>query len=197
MASRVIELQRDRAAACRSAAISSLRELDDPRLLAWALAFGIAVLLSFGLITAIIPNPVFGRSIPPEPFAIVVWLISAPLAGLIAATYVVAPSWNHAPASVIGASAPADASGTRRPADGTTLGSVAGFAAFLAIGCPLCNKVALVLLGTSGALSVFAPIQPLIGAVSVVLLAVTLAWRLHLRGNDGACSRPVLGHPGG
>ncbi len=151
-----------------------------------------AVLLGFGTISAIIPNPVFGRSIPPEPFAIVVWLVSAPLAGLIAATYVVPLSGNDAPALVAGATPLADAGATQRSGDGTTLGSLGGFAAFLAIGCPLCNKVALVLLGTSGALSVFAPIQPLIGAVSVALLAVTLAWRLRLRASGGACSRPAV-----
>jgi uncharacterized membrane protein len=69
----------------------------------------------------------------------------------------------------------------------TTLGSLAGFGAFLAIGCPVCNKIALVLLGTSGALSVYAPIQPVIGAVSLSLLVVTAAWRLRLRATGAAC----------
>jgi len=36
-------------------------------------------------------------------------------------------------------------------------------------------------LGVSGALTVFAPLQPVIGAASVALLAVTLAWRLRDR----------------
>jgi hypothetical protein len=71
---------------------------------------------------------------------------------------------------------------------GTTLGTVAGFGAFLAIGCPVCNKVALVLLGAGGAMTVFAPLQPLIGAASLVLLAGTLAWRFRLRARGGACS---------
>ncbi|MGZ8514726.1 MAG: hypothetical protein ACXWXA_06740 [Candidatus Limnocylindrales bacterium] len=169
----------------------SLRELQDARLLAWAATIGIAILLAFGTISAIIPNPVFARSIPPEPFAIVVWLVSAPLAGLIAATYVVAPSLNDAPPLVVNAISPADVVATQRTADGTTLASLGGFAAFLAIGCPLCNKVALVMLGTGGALSVFAPIQPVIGAASVVLLGITLAWRLRLRVDGASCSRPV------
>ena len=43
------------------------------------------------------------------------------------------------------------------------------------------------LLGTSGALSVYAPIQPLIGAVSLALLVVTAAWRLRLRATGAAC----------
>ena len=40
-----------------------------------------------------------------------------------------------------------------------------GFLAFLAIGCPICNKVVL-LLGICGALSYFEPIQPLLGVAS-------------------------------
>ena len=187
-----VESRRRRAAACRNAAVGSLLELRDPHLLGWALALGAAVLVAFGTVSAIIPNPIFGRSIPPEPFAIVVWLVSAPLAGLIAATYVVTPS-RRAPRPLGGAaSVLVDGDTPPRSADGTTLGSLGGFAAFLAIGCPLCNKVALVLLGTGGALTVFAPIQPLIGAVSVVLLAVTLAWRLRLRARGGACSVPPV-----
>ncbi|HEY5488873.1 MAG TPA: hypothetical protein VIK00_03465, partial [Candidatus Limnocylindrales bacterium] len=58
---------------------------------------------------------------------------------------------------------------------------------FLAIGCPVCNKIALVLLGTSGAMTVFAPIQPILGAASIVLLAGTLTWRFRLRARGGAC----------
>ncbi len=144
-----------------------------------------ASLLAFGLVAAIIPNPVFGRQIPPEPFAIAVWLISAPLMGLLGATY-------SAPAAPAGATTepvalvlePAAAGAGR---DGSVLGTVAGVGAFLAIGCPVCNKVALVLLGTSGAMTLFAPLQPLIGAASLALLAGTLAWRFRLRARGGAC----------
>jgi hypothetical protein len=70
----------------------------------------------------------------------------------------------------------------------TLLGYAGGFAAFLAIGCPVCNKIALVALGTSGALTIWAPLQPIIGAASIVLLAATVAWRLRARSRGGACS---------
>jgi hypothetical protein len=59
----------------------------DRRFFAWAIAWTLVSLVAFGLIAAIIPNPVFGRQIPPEPFAIAVWLVSAPLMGLLGATY--------------------------------------------------------------------------------------------------------------
>jgi hypothetical protein len=144
-----------------------------------------ASLVAFGLVAAIIPNPVFGRQIPPEPFAIAVWLVSAPLMGLLGATYSAPAPPSATPAEPVALVAePAAASAGR---DGTVLGTAAGIGAFLAIGCPVCNKVALVLLGTSGAMTVFAPLQPAIGAASLALLAGTLAWRLRLRARGGAC----------
>lgn len=153
--------------------------LRDRTLLGWSLAWTIATLVAFGLTAAIIPNPIFGRGIAPEPFAVAVWLVSAPLIGLVMATY-------FAPQPVL-AAAPLESSVRR---EGTTLGTIGGVAAFLAIGCPTCNKIALVLLGASGATSIFGPIQPVIGAVSLALLAGTLVWRLRLRARGGACAVP-------
>jgi hypothetical protein len=162
-----------------------LATLADRRLLAWAALLAVVSGVAFGLVSAIIPNPVFARSVPPEPFAYWVWLLSAPLMGLVMATYVVP----------VGAAVPAPAgpqplvmvdpaAAERRT---TRLGGAASFAAFLAIGCPVCNKVALVLLGASGAMTIWAPLQPVVGAVSLVLLAVTAAWRMRLRASGGAC----------
>jgi len=174
--------------------------LADRRLLAWAAVWSAVSLVAFGLVSAIIPNPVFGRQIPPEPFAIWVWIASAPLMGILVATWMVPASAPARPMALTTTMAPVAASPGAGPAGGsaaapspteargTTLGTLAGFGAFLAIGCPVCNKIALVLLGTSGALTIFAPIQPLIGAVSLALLAGTLAWRLRSRARGGACA---------
>lgn len=161
--------------------------LSDRRLLGWAIVWGVASLMTFGVVTAIIPNPVFGRQIPAEPFAIAVWLLSAPLMGLVMATYMVPPPATAAAPLVV--DAPGSGFSTSLPAasDGSTLGAIAGLGAFLAIGCPVCNKVALVLLGTSGAMSVYAPLQPVIGAASLALLVGTLAWRMRVRARGGAC----------
>ena len=158
--------------------------IHDRALIAWSAAWTIVTLAAFGLTAAIIPNPIFGRGIAPEPFAIAVWLVSAPLIGVVMATYF-APL--PATAAVPLASAPPE---SRAQREGTTLGTIGGVAAFLAIGCPTCNKIALVLLGASGATSVFAPIQPLIGAVSLALLVGTLVWRMRLRARGGACAVP-------
>ena len=158
----------------------------DRRFFAWAIAWALVSLLAFGLVVAIIPNPIFGRQIPPEPFAIAVWLSSAPLMGLLGATYS-APAMPTATATLLMPLVLEPARGASQR-QGTTLGTVAGFGAFLAIGCPVCNKVALVLLGTGGAMTVFAPLQPLIGAASLVLLAGTLTWRFRLRARGRACA---------
>jgi hypothetical protein len=163
----------------------------DARLLAWTFVWGMVTLLVLGLATAIIPNPVFGRQIPPEPFAMQVWLLSAPLMGLVMATYMVPAR----PIAVTINSGPKDTAKTEpgaraidEDARGGTLGTIGGIGVFLAIGCPVCNKIALVLLGTSGALSVYAPVQPWIGTASLILLVVTAGWRLRLRARGGACS---------
>lgn len=152
----------------------------DPRFLAWALAWSLGSLLVFGLVSAIIPNPVFGREIPPEPFAIWVWLASAPLMGLLGATYTAPPP--RVPLGVL-------TTGTTVERErGGALGTFASFGTFLAIGCPVCNKLALIALGTSGAMTVWAPIQPVVGAVSIVLLIAALGWRVRTRARGGACT---------
>ncbi len=163
----------------------------DRRFAAWAVVWTVVGLLVFGLVSAIIPNPVFGRQIPAEPFAIVVWLVSAPLMGLVAATYMVSPAASPTtPTPLI--AGPMSPSGEPLAIESrsTTVGTIAGIGAFLAIGCPVCNKIVLVALGTSGALSVYAPLQPVIGAVSIVLLAATLVWRLRLWSRGAACATP-------
>ncbi len=162
-----------------------LLALLDRRLLVWGVAWGLASLVAFGLASAIIPNPVFGRQIPPEPFAYWVWIVSAPLMGLVLATYTV-------PVGRASGSQPLrmldDADVESAAKRGGTLGTLGSIGAFLAIGCPVCNKIALLLLGASGALSVYAPVQPYIGAASLALLATTLLWRLRVRARGGACS---------
>ncbi len=163
----------------------------DARFRVHVLLWTVLSALAYGLVAAIIPNPAFGREIPPTDAAITVWLLSSPLMGIIGATY--SSPWARAtsPIVMLGPSTPATAT-TSAPARederATWLGGVASFGAFLAIGCPLCNKVALVLLGTSGALSVWAPIQPVLGAVSLSLLLGTVAWRLRMRATGATCA---------
>ena len=57
-------------------------------------------------------------------------------------------------------------------------GVVGSLLAYLAIGCPVCNKLALLLLGTTGALNLYAPIQPYLGAIGIAMLSLALVIRL-------------------
>lgn len=53
-----------------------------------------------------------------------------------------------------------------------------GFASFLAVGCPVCNQAVIALVGAGGALSWWAPVQPVLGVLAIALLVHTLRRRL-------------------
>ena len=161
-------------AAPRPGSLTALRSTRHPRFWLVAALGTVAALLLLGLPTAVIPNPLFMRMTPTDATNVLVWLLSAPLMGLLAATYVAPPP------KVVGRSA-------GEPGAGRT--TLAGVAAYLAIGCPICNKVVVAALGVSGAMSYFAPLQPIIGAASVGLLGATLLWRLRDRAQR--CERCV------
>lgn len=124
-----------------------------------ALAGATGVALAIGLPTDIIPNGIFRRMLPVEWWNYPVWLTTAVLAGLLLATYV------REGGQVIG-EAP-----SRR-------GGIGGLLAFFAVGCPVCNKLVVVALGTSGAMTWFAPVQPLLGLGALLLLGFALRGRL-------------------
>lgn len=67
-------------------------------------------------------------------------------------------------------------------------GAGSGYLGVLAVGCPVCNKLVVALLGVSGAFNYFAPIQPLLGAAGLAMAGVALFIRL--RGARRACSIP-------
>lgn len=115
----------------------------------------IVTLVIIGIPTAIIDNPFFVRMTPVRTQDYVIWVATGLLTGLIVGTFT-----RSTKASVAG---------------GKTVSG--GFLSFLAVGCPICNKLALLLLGTSGALTYFAPAQLYIGIASLALLG----WALHLR----------------
>lgn len=129
----------------------------------------IVVALAIGLPTDVIPNPVFGRPVPVTWWSYPTLLVTAVLAGLLAATY------------VRGAEASGDEG--RSVADSemdtpTRTGGVAGLLSFFAVGCPVCNKLVIVALGTTGARQWFEPVQPVLAVASVALLWWALRARL-------------------
>ncbi len=143
----------------------------------WQFAAAMAAVsaLAIGLPTDVIPNPVFGRQgTPVEPWAMPVLAITAVLSGLLVATY-----FQHGDdGDTVGTD---DTGGLDQP---SRFGSLGGLLTFFAVGCPICNKVVVIALGTSGALTWFAPVQPYLGVVALGLLAWAL--RVRLRG-EVAC----------
>lgn len=136
--------------------------------LAGALAALVALVLAIP--TAIVANPYFTRMTPVEPEQYAFWVATSLLTGALLATYL--------------------EPGLRRGLAGQSAG--AGLLGVFAVGCPICNKLVVALLGTSGALTYFAPIQPLLGAGAVALAGYGLWLRLRAL-TAGVCRIP----PGG
>lgn len=137
-----------------------------------AAAASVVVALLVGLPTDVIPNPVFGRPVPVTWWSYPVLVVTALLGGLLAATYVREPGTVTTTTTTTATGSTAD---DERPA---RRGGVAGLLSFFAVGCPVCNKLVVIALGTVGARQWFEPIQPLLALVSIVLMAVALRTRL-------------------
>ncbi len=115
-----------------------------------------AATVVIGIPTALLPNPIFGRMIAPTVVDYVVFAVTVLLTGALAAT----AAWPSA--------CPLP---QRRFGAGTVV-------SFLAVGCPTCNKLVVLLLGTSGAVQWFAPLQPVLGLIGIGLLTSALVVRL-------------------
>lgn len=140
--------------------IDALR-LWTPRRWGIALVSGLAVAALVALPTAVIPNPIFGRAVEVTWWSYPVVILSGIFGGLLLATYIREP-------------------GAEEIDKAAKVGTVGGFLAFFAVGCPVCNKLVLLALGTSGAMTWFAPVQPFLAVASVVVMAWAL--RIRLRG---------------
>ena len=145
----------------RDGAISTrnrLRLLVRPRPIALGLTAASVAALAMAVPTAVLANPFFTRMTPVRTLDYVFWAIGSVLIGLIVATYAVP--------------------GVSAACQSRTLAS--GVVNVLAIGCPICNKVVVLLLGISGALTIWAPLQPLLGIGALAVLSWTLTLRLRL-----------------
>lgn len=136
---------------------------------AWLLAgIGtVGALAAIGLPTRLIANGIFGRMTPTRMQDYVIWAITAPLVGLIIGSFALGRAVETG--------------------DGKLLSG--GLFSFLAVGCPVCNKVVVLLIGTSGALTFWAPLQLWVGVASVLTLAWTLV--LRARGVAFGCVLPA------
>ncbi len=120
----------------------------------------LALALAMGVPTGVVQTGFYTRMTPVTWWDYPVWIATAALGGLLAATYV----W------------------VERPVDPATDHSRRSVAATListfAIGCPVCNKLVVALIGVSGAMSYWAPLQPVLGVLSIAVLAGALVVRL-------------------
>ena len=134
-----------------------------PRAVVYA---GIAALL-IAVPSDLIDTPIFGRPVEVRWIDYVILAITSALIGLI---FAIRPAPAD-PAASGELAVTVDRQGTR-----TVWG---GFVSFLAVGCPVCNQAVVALIGVSGALSWWAPVQPIIGLLAVGLLLYTLRKRLN------------------
>lgn len=144
----------------------ALRQWNRRQILVAALA-AIGIGLLIGIATVLIPNPLFARDIPPVWWNYPVWISTSVLSGMLLATYI-RP----------GSSTTSDDEVADPPSRQGKFGVVGGLLSWFAVGCPVCNKLALMAFGYSGAITYFTPIQPFLGIAALLLTGIALVWRL-------------------
>ena len=137
----------------------------------WIVATAGAALtaLVVGIPSGVIGSSFYHRMTPVLWWNYPIWIVTSILTGLIMATY------------VRSARGPGVSDARAR---GGLIGSVLSF---LAVGCPICNKIVVAALGVSGALNVWAPVQPVLGLLSVSLLVWAFSHRLR---TELSCAMP-------
>jgi hypothetical protein len=140
----------------------SVPSVRTPRFIVLAALATTAYILVVGVVTAVVPSPFFDRKLDVDAWNLMSLVVPALLFGPLAATYLV--PW------------PSTCRVSGRAGAGGAL-------SFLAAGCPVCNKLVVLAIGTTGAVEYFRPVQPALGAISVLLLAIALRarWQTHVR----------------
>lgn len=131
----------------------------------WAVAT--AATLGFVLLVAVptdlIDNPAFSRAVPATWWAWPALLLTSALGGLLLATYVYTSP---------------DSANVEQDRRAGWRGYAGGMLTYFAVGCPVCNKLALLALGSAGALTWFQPVQPFLQGGGTLLVAFGLWQRL-------------------
>lgn len=158
-------------------ALTALRTWDSRR---WgaAVVASVGSLVLLGIPTAMIPNPVFARQIEAPAWTYPSLVVTAVLAGLLLASYV-------RPRAAAGT---VDAAAGDATTEETRSFTVGGLLSFFAIGCPTCNKLVLLALGSSGAITWFEPVQPVLAIAGIAVLAWALRRRLE---GELSCAVPT------
>lgn len=133
-----------------------MAQLRTPRFLLALAGGSVLAALAVGIPTDVIPNPWFQRMTPVRTLDVALLPPLSLVLGAWLATYAL----------------PGDRSSS------SLSGTGSGLLGAFAIGCPVCNKLVILALGFSGALTYFAPIQPVLGAAGLLLAAFALRARL-------------------
>lgn len=160
-------------------------------LVAAASAMGVGIVL--GIATVLIPNDLFTRDIPPVWWNYPVWIATSIMTGMLIATYIRPHRRAESSAVRVERSGAKDSTNAADSTDTeerrTGRFAVAGgMLAWFAVGCPVCNKIALLALGYTGALTWFAPLQPVLAVAALIFSTVAVVWRLR---GQVACPVPV------
>ena len=143
----------------------------------YGLLAAVGTLLLIGVPSDIIPTGIFGREVPVRGW-------EYPVLG---ATALLTGAWF----SIGRTEDAACALPEQRPAERGTLMSVSVFAAWFAVACPVCNKIVLLVLGTSGAMGIWAPAQPYLAVISLVALTAAVVWKWRTKLDGCAPAPPV------
>ena len=138
--------------------LAAVRELP-PITYLRALPYALVAAVFIGVPSDLIDTPIFGRPVETRPIDYVIWGITSALIGLVFAIRL-----------------PETHREEQERNDVRTVWS--GFVSFLAVGCPVCNQAVVALIGTSGALSWWAPVQPIVGVLAIGLVLWALRTRL-------------------
>ncbi len=151
-----------------STVLANLREWPLRRWLSAAITAAL-VYVVVAIPTVLIPNTFFSREVPPTRWSYSALAASAVLTGMLVATYVASP--------------------IERTGATNKSGVLASALTFFAVGCPVCNKLVLLALGTTGAMKFFEPVQPVLALLSIGLLAWALLRRIS---QENACKVPAV-----
>ncbi|MEK6826680.1 MAG: hypothetical protein AABX90_03555 [Nanoarchaeota archaeon] len=110
---------------------------------------GLITFTVFGILTVIIPNNFFIRMTPIYWYDYIFLVLTSALIGIYVGF------WYY----------------TKKTTSKCRYGAVGGTAGGLfSFGCPICNKLLVLLLGFTGVMTYFAPLQPILGIASISVL---------------------------
>ncbi len=113
-------------------------------------AAAVATFAAVGTITALWPNPIFGRMTPAQGFEI--WLLA--LQAVLVGVYVA----------------------TKRPVCSAKPMGVGALLGFLGVACPTCNKVLILLFSSEFLVASVEPLRLPVGLAGTALIAGAVAW---------------------